>query len=74
MKEREREGEGREIQILLIHRGGGLRGGTAITSNGQQSRCALTLVSGPLGVGKRTVIRAVARQCRLHVIEVREEK
>ena len=52
---------------------GGTKEGVAKSSgggNGRLSKCSLTLVSGPLGVGKRTVIRAVARQCRLHVMEV----
>ena len=33
-------------------------------------RCTVTLISGPPGVGKRTVVRAVAKQLRLNVFEV----
>ena len=28
------------------------------------------LVTGPIGVGKGTVVKAVAKRCRMHVVEV----
>lgn len=41
-----------------------------IISSTQPHRCPSVLLTGAVGVGKRTIIKAVARRCRMHVIEV----
>lgn len=41
-----------------------------VLSSTQPHRCPSVLLTGGPGIGKRTIVKAVARRCRMHVIEV----